>query len=356
MQAVILCVVVIIAAISGGAYYYLTSTTPKQYLTLATWAGTYVDALTPIVNSFTNETGIEVKYFLQSSSGQTATKILAERDSPTIDLFMSATGTIISTLIPAGMCANITSDKVPNLSTMTDAAVAGTPNYLPIYGVYEGWIIYPDIIPQEHAFNGSLTWFFDPALKGKIAVGPESWPLSSFWFCLLAHDLGLTNSTHDLVAAATAAKMLAPNIKLVFSSEAELEQLFAAKEIWAAPSLFTDVKALNDQGVPVQALKVVPDSHTYLAYTSIGVVKGGKEDLALKFLNYLIASENLGPFAYALGNAPLNKQPVSPPVGLAPYVLSGSELDYVWYQDYAWSASVINAWTTVWDIEVKPLL
>lgn len=359
MQAMIIAAIVVIAAISVGVYY-VTLPKPKPFLTMAIWAGKYVEGITPLVESFEEETGIEVEFYIQGSSGETATKVVAEKDDPTIDLFLGGTGPIISKCVLANVCAPITEETVPNIDLMSDMALSGLPNYLGVKTLFENWIIYPDIIPEEHAYNGSIRWFFDPALEDRLAVCPPTWGLSSTFFCIMAYALELTEDPRELPenleAGIEVAKMLAPNIRFVFASHADLQSAFAAEEIWGAVSLFSDAKASNEADVPVEALKVIPDSLTPAEWDSMMVVKGGKEDLAYEFLNYILVPERLAQFTYTIACGPMNEEPVPPSSELEPYLLAGDEMEYALATDYEINAAALDSWLEMWEAEVEPLL
>jgi spermidine/putrescine-binding protein len=283
MLAAVIAVIVVAAGI-GGVYYYTIVNQSTPYLTVSTWGGVYKEAWDLIIPDFEKEYGIQVKLHMQSGSGETATRILAENASPSIDLYWGS-GYGSERVCAANLGVNITYEKVPNLEFLADVSLANLPKYFMTTLDYYGWMIYPDIIPVDHAFNGSWRWFFDAAQKGKIAIPPHTW--ASFYSWIFRVNGNYT----DWEGGIEFLKGLVQNkaIKFEYSTHMELISAFQDKEIWAGFGTFSDCMDANKEGIPIVAVKDFVDAPigAYMGET-MQVIKSGKEDMAFKLLNYLL--------------------------------------------------------------------
>jgi spermidine/putrescine-binding protein len=350
MQAILLAVVVIIAVVAAVYFYTTTLTTP--FITFCTWGGTEADNFKTIIANFKAAYNIDVKILPQASSIDTVATLRASQNHPTIDLWFAG-GQAAITADEDGLLLNLSVSNLPNLANILPQFVHST---FIGYKTYEaGWMIRTDI-PADLAYNGSLSWFFSPGLKGKIAVDPPSWESFVPYAAALAGGSPL-NWTLGIQES----EKLAPQLLKAYDSSVDLNTLFSTKAIWVAHGLWSDAKTFNDSGIPVLPLKAAhtdPTSPVLLETDCAAVIKGGKEDMALKFLNYIIDPNIQATYTYSIGTGPTNALSPGPPASLAPFILSTQEMSTysTWDINYAYVAASMDNWTTAWNRDVTPLI
>jgi len=194
-------------------------------------------------------------------------------------------------------------------------------------------------------FNGTYTWFWDPAFEGKLAVPTPRWTSFTEQLSLVAGDYYDYKAGHEL------AKELIPNIKVVYASSPELEALFSSGEIWAANGIFADAKSLSESGLNIVTAKVWPVT---AEGDSMSVIKGGKEDLALKFLDLLLEPEHHGAVCYYMGGTTTNINAPTPPAAIEPFLATPPEVVVV--SDTGYLSENGDAFFENWEREITPLL
>jgi putative spermidine/putrescine transport system substrate-binding protein len=361
IQGIIVIVIIIVAA---GAAYYLLAPKEKPSITVTTWGENFLDAMTNGVGiPFEQQYGVHVNYELQASSGEMATKLIAEARAgqPSADVFLGG-GQAVIRAAQAGVMIPMTESLVPNLADVTEAAttdkVNGTLYYVGVYGLASGWALRTDLIPPDLAYNGSWRWFLDSRLKGKLAVHDPTWGDQLAWGSVV-----YGGDDHNFDPAFRFYKDLAPNLKFVFSTDAEATAALTSGEVWGVYEYATVIKGVADKGTKVQMVypEDVPAVHGIKSPITfdvdvIGAMKGGKEDLAFKFINYILSPEAQYAYNVALGNAPVNMKAKAMPADVAPWLLSGSQLQRAWQMDQPYYASIQDQLVETWQTEVAPLV
>lgn len=360
LQAILIAIIIIVAA-AVGTYYI--STSPEQSITVATFGGIVEESLTNhVVRDFEEETGINVEYFVQASSAETTTKILAEKGRPTIDVFIAGAYSVLE-LKRADLLYPMTEDTVPNLKYIRDdglylgSELEGYTVGLKPWSF--GWVIYPDAIPEEMPpFNHTNEWFFDSRLEGMLAMPSPTWATMMYWFLYLA---GVNASDFTKYPNADPAfelmEKLAPNMRFVYSSTAELASPFEGKEICGALMGLGETKSLVDVGIPlVPIIDMFPIASVS---TGLSAIKGtGKEDLALQFINYMLEPERAANWCYGCAQPTTLKDPPAPPAELVTYLPSPDELaraaEHGHFPGYV--AANLPTWSDRFDSEIIPLV
>ena len=158
-----------------------------------------------------------MRYALKGSSGEMAVNSSLERG-------------IRAAL--AGIMAPLSEDKMPNLKDIASAAKPELNNtvwYVGVFGLASGWGLRTDLIPANLACNGSWRWFLDPRLKGKFTVHDPTWTDQMSWATAVCDA-----DDHNYDPALKFFKHFAPNVKLVFSADAEATNGLSSGEIWGA--------------------------------------------------------------------------------------------------------------------------
>ena len=354
-------IVVVIIIVASGAVYYLLTPEEKPYVTVTTWGENFLDAMQKGVGApFEQQYGVEVRYQIQASSGEMATKLIAEKGHPSADVFLASEGQMFRAT-GAGIMAPLSEELVPNLKDIPSAAkptVNGTSYYVGVYGDASGWALRTDLIPPNLAYNGSWRWFLNPELKGRLAVHDPTWANQMAWAAVV-----YGGDDHNYDPAFEFFKDLAPNLKFVFATDAEATSALGSGEVWGVYEYGTVIYGMAQKGIKVEM--VYPeDMPTVQGIRSpitfdidvIGVVKGGKEDLAYKFVNYIIGPEAQYAYCAALGNSPVNPKTKPMPADVAAYLLTGSELQRAWSMDLRYYAGIQDQLTERWQTEIAPLI
>jgi ABC-type Fe3+ transport system substrate-binding protein len=356
LQASIVIVIVVVAAAAGAGYYLLTPK-EKPYITVATWGSTYLDALNNASVPFTQQYGIEVRAELQGSSNEMATKLIAEKGQPSADVFLGGEGALLR-VYQAGEMANLSENVVPNLANIVPAARFPGDVYVGVYGGVAAWILRPDLIPPNLAYNGSWRWFLDPRLAGKLAVHDPTWNDQMSWAAAL-----YGGDDHHYDPAFRFFKDLAPNLKFIFSSDDQATSALSSGEVWGVYEYGSIAYGMAQQGIKVQ-LVYPEDVPTVNGIKSpitfdvdvMGVVKSGKEDMAYKFINYILSPEGQYIYDSMLGNSPVNPATKAMPSGIAPYLLTGDQLKRAWVADLVYYQSIEDRLVERWQTEIVPLV
>jgi len=346
IQATLLVTVIVVAVAAGGLFYYYSILKPQRpFITFATWGGAYTDAFNSTIASFEKEYGVDVHIYTQAASKETVAKVRAEKGSPSIDLFYGGADAGILGA-DEGLFVDLTEGMVPNLGQIDEKQlIKNYPSVVPYDILAHGWYTRPDLIPSDFQFNGTWQWFFDPRLKGKIAVPTPMITVFIEWASIVAGDYYNYQAGFELI------KKLAPNIKVVYSSTPEVEGLLARGEVWVANGMYADAMDLHSKGTPVQTLKFYP---LITVPDSMMVVKGGKEDLAMKFLNYILDPNRQATICNYMGVTPTNKNSPPPPAELEPF--SATPLSLAYPEDIVFLAAHYDEWIELWNREITPLL
>lgn len=348
VQTVIIAGIIILAAI-GGVYYY-TLITARPRITVAWFGGIYNDALNLLVPSFEEEFGVDVEIYLQTSSAETTQKILAEKESPTIDVLYG--GAYDGEMLRRNDMATLfTEEDVPNLQYIrADAKYKEGNKFFEVGFQYWpfSWVIYSDAIPEEIAFNQTVEWFLDARLKDRFSMPSVTWAACAEWFLAASGDYYNTTAGFELM------KKMAPNLRFIYTAYGDLNAPFQGKELYGALMGIGEAKELVDAGIPIVPVKMYPIA---TVHDSLVIVKGGKEDYAKKFVNYILDPENLAQMSYYMSHSPTLIDPPSPPSEIEPYILSPDELDTLAaFEDPVYVADNWNEWMDIFDRDVVPLI
>jgi len=362
LQAIVIAVVIIVAAIGAGSYYYFIMTQrEKPFIVVSTWGGFYLDGWKKIIPKFEEEYGIEVRFFEQGGSMEVYHKIRAEKAHPPIDV--AYVGEHVSILLmEEGLLVPLDNETVPNLNYIDPYWIPTGIQWAPFSAYYFGWTICPDLIPKELAYNGTLEWFLDPAFKGKFLFPAPWWTDMMTWACLETGDEFNLDAGFELL------KKLAPNCKFVYSGHAEVEAAMSAGEAWAAFASFHDMYYSHKAGLKVICVKSPPppllrpigrfEAVIPVASNPLCVVRNtGKEDLAIKFVNWAISPEIQAEFNNDQALGMTLKNPPSIPEDIAGFVPTADEYSkYAYRYDLSWWGPRADLLVERWEKEITPLV
>lgn len=264
---------------------------------LMTWGGHWLDIFRPVAEKFEKETGNKVEFVVQAGASDGLNKLIAQRNNPQVDVWTSIASTVeaatkadlLASLEPARI-ANL--NEIPvNLRSKTSVAIWLSPR---------GIFYRKDLVPFEINRWQDL---WDPRLKDKVGV---TFALDRGSFLIMAALLA-DGSESNIDPGFRKVKELKPNIHAVYNTDPESIKLLETGEIAVAawgilPNVYRHLG-------PDSKYRFVMPPPRFLADIPVSVVKGrGKEqeEVAEKFVNYMLAPESQTVMSSIAGTIPTN--------------------------------------------------
>jgi putative spermidine/putrescine transport system substrate-binding protein len=305
----ILVVVALIVTAGVAATQAQQSPAPKGTLTVAIWSGPPTLALQDFLSSFNKKyPDVPVKLLSQGGAGQTLARLRAEKARPTVDIFFS-TESAAWFAASEGLSSPITDEKVPNLKAIKDDVLAT--------GLYEGklhwapyWKGYVGIAVNTKVYDPksvtSWKWLWSKDLHPRKLGLPANFFFSGVQVQQVARIWGGNEKNYEI--AFEKLKELAPNVGLVFSSDADSMKALISGETPAQFTLLDNVYRSIIDGAPL-AVVTPPDVPVFAYYDVIVAVKNppGGESLQMLFINELLTGEGNQRWADLIANEPVLK-------------------------------------------------
>jgi spermidine/putrescine-binding protein len=325
---------------------------PKGTLTVAIWSGPPATALQDFLTQFRKKyPDVNVKLVYQGGAGQTLARLRNEKARPTIDIFFS-TESAAWFAASEGLSVPITADKVPNVRNVKDEAAAA--------GMYEGklawipyWKGYVGIAVNTKVFDPktitSWKWMWSKDLAPRKLGLPANFWFSGVQIQQVAKIWGGNERNYE--AAFDKLKELAPNVGLIYSSDADSMKALISGETPAQLTLFDDVYRSVVDGAPL-AVVTPPDTPVFAYYDVIVAVKNppGGDSLQMLFINELLTLEANQRWNNLIADEPTIKGAISDP-RLKDYIGFANQ----WHPD---QNVVVKNWPTWNDRhkkEIEPL-
>jgi spermidine/putrescine-binding protein len=283
-----------------------------KVLRIIGWEG-YMDE--SFTKAFTDKTGWKIAATYCGTSDEMYAKIKGGGGS-SYDL-VTASGDLTRRLYDAGMLEKVDLSKVPNYSRLFPLFKNATYNTFDgaNYGVSIAWG--PDLFiydPAQVTAEEAGTWMtlFNPKFKGKVSINDYSIILAdiALWYGI-KEPKDLFNISREELETKIKPKLmpLRPQIRKFWTSQGELAQLFANKEIaigWGWP---VTVVQLKKDGVEVATS--VPKEGTTGWSDSWMVVKGSPNaGAAHLWMDYMLTGEAQKKLAAVSGYWPVSTEVV----------------------------------------------
>jgi putative spermidine/putrescine transport system substrate-binding protein len=305
----ILVVVAILVAAGVAATQPQRAPAPKGTLTIAIWSGPPTTALQDFLSSFQKKyPDVSVKLLSQGGAGQTLARMRAEKARPTIDVFFS-TESAAWFSANEGLSTPITEANVPNLKNINDDVLRT--------GMYEGklhwapyWKGYVGIAVNTKVYDPktitSWKWLWSKDLHPRKLGLPANFFFSGVQVQQVARIWGGNEKNYEI--AFEKLKELAPNVGLVFSSDADSMKALISGETPAQFTLLDNVYRSIIEGAPL-AVVTPPDVPVFAYYDVIVAVKNppGGESLQMLFINELLTRDDNQRWADLIANEPVLK-------------------------------------------------
>lgn len=327
--------------------------TPKGTLTLTIWSGPPATAMQDFLSSFQKKyPGVDVKVVAQGGAGQTLARLRAEKARPTIDIFFS-TESAAWFAANEGLSVPITEDKVPNVRNVKPEVLA-TGKYddkvfwVPYWKGYVGIALNTKIYDPKTITSWKWLWSKD-LYPRKLGLPANFW-FSGVQVQQVAKIWGGDEKNYEI--AFDKLKGLAPNVGLVYSSDADSMKALISGETPAQFTLFDNVHRSILEGAPL-AVVTPPDAPVFAYYDVIVAVKNppGGESLQMLFINELLTRDANQRWNTLIANEPIIKGTTIDPK-LKDYVGFANQ----WHPDQTVVVKNWTRWNERYRKEIEPLL
>lgn len=265
----------------------------EKTLRIIGWEG-YMDE--SFTKDFTAKTGCKIVATYCGTSDEMYAKIRSGGGS-SYDL-VTASGDLTRKLYDSSLLEPVDLSKVPNYEKLFPLFKNATYNTFDgkNFGVSIAWG--PDFLiydPEQVTDDEVKSWkvLYDPKFKGKVSINDYSIIIAdiALWHGLKDPKDIFNISKEELESKIKPKLMpLRPQIRKFWTSQGELAQLFANKEIAMGWGWAVTVAQLKKDGVPVKV--TVPSEGTTGWSDSWMMIKGSpNKDLAHQWMNYMLEGE-----------------------------------------------------------------
>lgn len=329
------------AAPESGASDY------EGQLIISVWGGTTEEWFRAHVEPLFTEMypNVEVVYDVGGMSAR-YNKLLAQKNSPEIDLFVSTSEAAVSA-VQEGLLSPINPDNIPNMSDLYDWALP-----VPEYGAAYSAIAYglgynPDFFGDNPPTSWNDLW--RPEVQGKIAVpaiGHSAMPQ----FIVQAAELN-GGSIDNVDPGFEYLAELEPAAQTFFYTDWNAQ--YEAGDIVLATEFDYYVNAMAEQGSNIKF--VIPEEGAFGSTQHLTVVAGTEnQEMVEAFINLALSDVVQQSVADDLLNAPARKD-VQVSAELADTLaVAGDSLDQVNWFDPALAAEKRAEWTEKMNEIVAP--
>jgi putative spermidine/putrescine transport system substrate-binding protein len=272
-------------------------------LVFAAYGGSYEKKMKEtLIPKFEKEYGVKVKY-ITGSSVDTLSKLQAQKDKPQIDVaFMDdgpqAQAKAFSLLAP------LDESIVTNLKDVYDIA-KDKDNIGVGFGIITTGLAYNKDTFKQNGWEPVKSWndLADPKFKDKLVL--PSIANTYGVHMLLMSAIANGGSAQDIEPGFEKMKEIAKNA-VTFDKTADVSNYFLQGQTVASAWGSSRVYTLQDTGFPIEY--VIPEEGAPALMATVSVVKGApNEELAQKFVNFILSEDTQVEFANALFDGPVNK-------------------------------------------------
>jgi len=286
-------------AASGSASPSAPTGSPSK-LVVSSFGGAYEETQKELVKKFEQDNNATVE-FVTLYSADALARIRAEKGNPSIDVVQFSGGQE-SVAGQEDLILKPDAGKLTNGADLYESA--SDPNgYAPSYAFDALGIIYN----EEQIATPPTSWqdLWNPAYKGSVGLVDISNSFGLQFIVAAAKMKGGDES--NIQPGLDAIKELLPNAAAIVKSTPEVGNLFAQEEATIAAYDSGYAFTFRQQGQPIKFAS--PSEGAIGTFISAQVVKGTKnEELATKFVDFLLNADVQKTFAEKNGYAPTNKK------------------------------------------------
>ena len=269
-----------------------------EKLVVMTWAGAWGDSFRKVCDNFEKAEGIKVEFYIQSSSVDGMSKLLAMKDNITVDVWTVGIGQA-KVAAQTGLLARIDENMIPNLKNIPETT--RSESYVAWYFVPQGMFYRKDLCPFE-----IKTWkdLWDPRLEKKVAVPHATFSSSNF--LLIINRVYGGKNEYDMHPAFEAIKKLKSNAACIYNTDSQsIKYLEMGEAAIAGLSGLPNIYKLL--GPDSKFKFVFPYDNFILGHDYIAIPKSGKEKLASKLVNYMLSTSAQELHTGNIGTIPSNR-------------------------------------------------
>jgi putative spermidine/putrescine transport system substrate-binding protein len=272
-------------------------------ITLLIWSSTWNGLIKPLAEQFTKDTEIDVDIEVEASSMEGLVKVEAMRGKPTADIWFTAQGVAQRAASDPGLLAPMPVAKLSNWDDLIPGA--SSPTFAAAYYYPFGIVYRPDLVPGGKITSWEELW--GPGFENKLAL-----PAPSFFSgrMILVASLLAGGSIDNVDPGIAKLEAIKKNAAFWFTSDPQARKALAQGEVSVMVTSSSTVKTLADQGVTV---KMVSPKPAPIIFEGVTILKGGKEEMAAQFVNYLISQQWQKTITEVWNMGPVNKN--VPPAG-----------------------------------------
>jgi spermidine/putrescine-binding protein len=276
----------------------------QQTLTVQIWGTTWQSVMQEVGSRFEKQTGVKVEPVTQASSGEGLVKLQAMKQKPTVDVWFTTSSVAARAVGDRELFVDIPAGKMTHLGELKPGA--HKEGWVAAYYYPIGIIYRPDIV-KEPITSWQALW--KPSFAGKLGIPNMSMYQGSM--LLVAATLN-GGSVDNVDPGFEALSKLRPNVAVFYGSDAQARQALAQGEIGVLVAPPSQAKRMRDQGIAVKMMSPKPAPMQFDVMT---IVKSGKEELAAKFIDFVISEPIQQLIAERLGMGPVNTK-AKPPAEL----------------------------------------
>ncbi|WP_223596556.1 ABC transporter substrate-binding protein [Neobacillus bataviensis] len=313
----LLLVVVSACSSETGSTSKETAGKGDKTLVLAAYGGSYEKKMKEtVIPKFEKEFGVKVQY-ITGSSVDTVSKLQAQKAKPQIDVAFIDDGPQAQAK-SFGLLAPLDEKIVTNLANVYDIA-KDKDNVGVGFGIITTGLAYNKKLFEDNKWDPVTSWndLADPKYKGKLVLPSISNTYGVHMLLMAAKANG--GDEKNIEPGFDKLKEIAKNA-VTFDKTADVSNYFlqgqTVASAWGSSRVFT----LKQSGFPIEF--VIPKEGAPALMSTVSVVKNAPhQELAQKFVNYVLSEEVQTDFANSLFDGPVNKN----------VKLSGDILDKIIY-------------------------
>ncbi|MCQ0970489.1 ABC transporter substrate-binding protein [Paracoccus sp. TK19116] len=268
--------------LTSAAIGLISTAAQAETLVVSSWGGSFRDLIDEtIAAKFTEETGVEVE-FITGGTIDRLNQANLSKDNPESDVTFT-TSHVGWLYRNQGLFEELDMSKIPNAENLVEQARI-SPSHIGAWAYVYTIGYLPDMLPEGITFE-SWNDLWSPELAGMIAL-PDFDPSHIVAVAAMLEDVKIEDwrdATDKLLA-------LRPNIRALYTNDANSQQLLSTGETPVQVILSMNAYHIQSQGLDVEL--AMPSEGAVLGVDTMGITAGtDKIDLAYQFLNAALDPE-----------------------------------------------------------------
>lgn len=268
--------------LTSAAIGLIAATAQAETLVVSSWGGSFRDLIDEtIAAKFTEETGVEVE-FITGGTIDRLNQANLSKDNPESDVTFT-TSHIGWLYRNQGLFEELDMARIPNAANLVEQARI-SPSHIGAWAYVYTIGYLPDMLPEGVTFD-SWDDLWSPELAGMVAL-PDFDPSHIIAAAATLEGVEIA----DWREATDKLEALRPNIRALYTNDANSQQLLSTGETPVQVILSMNAYHIQSQGLDVEL--AIPQEGAVLGVDTMGITAGSdKIDLAYQFLNAALDPE-----------------------------------------------------------------